>query len=101
MGYGVGEAAEAAEAAEAVVCLVDHNAGNRCLNLSNTLQLEHLRSLPHKPYIALRLNNPNIRVWAAVVAAADFADRWTCALNREEVVVGFKPTSLYLYNELC
>jgi hypothetical protein len=41
---------------------VDRNAGNRCLNLSNSRRLEHHLSLQHRQRIAPRLNNQNTRV---------------------------------------
>jgi hypothetical protein len=56
--------------------------------------LEPLLNSPHKLSIGLLLNNPNIRVWAAVVpvvpAEADCAGRWIPDLNPAVAVVGFE-----------
>jgi hypothetical protein len=54
--------------------------------------LEPLRNSQPRPFIAHRLNNPSIRVWAAAAAAAAevCAERWILDLNLVAVVVGFR-----------
>ncbi len=76
----------------AVECRAVLSVDKRC-QLSNSMrQLEHLHSLPHRRRIAPLLNNPSIRVWLAVAAAAETevcVERWICAPNRVEAEVGF------------
>jgi hypothetical protein len=84
------------EGAGWVAAVLVRSAVSPCLNLSSMLPLEHLPNLLHRQFIALRRNNPSIRVWvlAAPVPGEDCVERWICALNPAAVVVGFKPISI-------
>jgi hypothetical protein len=68
------------------------SADRRCHPRINMRLSEHLPSLPPRLSTALRLNNPSIRVWVAVLMAVPTevcAGRWICAPNRAVVAVGY------------
>ena len=95
-------AAVAAGSAVAVECRAVLSVDKRCQPNNSMRQLEHLHSLPHRRRIAPLLNNPSIRVWLVVAAAAETevcVERWICVPNRVEAEVGFSVMKYYFVDE--